>query len=92
MKTRSQTEQIAAQYLKLVRWSDEDGCYVGSIPDLCGDCCHGDEQAEVYAKLVNIAEDLVDYYRDKDALPAAKTQPCLQVASQAESIEHAINS
>jgi len=81
MKTRSQTEQIAAQYLKLVRWSDEDGCYVGSIPDLCGDCCHGDEQAEVYAKLVNIAEDLVDYYRDKDALPAAKTQPCLKVAS-----------
>jgi len=41
----------------------------------------GIEQTEVYAKLVSIAEDLVDYYRDKDALPAAKTQPCVQVAS-----------
>ena len=80
MKARSQTEQIAAQYLKLVRWSDEDGCYVGSIPELCGDCCHGDERAEINAKLVSIAEDLVDYYRDKGALPARKTQPCVQVA------------
>lgn len=49
MKSRTEVEKIAANYLKLVRWSDEDDCYVGSIPDLCGDCCHGDTQSEVYS-------------------------------------------
>ncbi len=80
MKTRTQTEQIAANYLKLVRWSDEDDCYVGSIPDLCGDCCHGESETEVYAKLVAIADDLVEFYLKKGALPEAKTQACLEVA------------
>jgi len=81
MKSRSETEKLAAPFLKLARWSDEDGCYVGSIPDLCGDCCHGDEQAAVFAKLVVIAEDLVDYYQANGHLPAATTHLLPQTAN-----------
>jgi hypothetical protein len=28
-------------YTKLVEWSDEDACFVGSAPPLIGPCCHG---------------------------------------------------
>ncbi len=27
-------------YLKIVEWSEEDQCYVGSIPGWIGKCCH----------------------------------------------------
>ena len=27
------------EYTKIVEWSDEDNCYVGSVPELCGPCC-----------------------------------------------------
>jgi hypothetical protein len=28
-------------YIKLVEWSEEDQCFVGSIPGFLGPCCHG---------------------------------------------------
>ncbi|MCB1238011.1 MAG: hypothetical protein KDM91_23290 [Verrucomicrobiae bacterium] len=78
MKARTEIEAIASRYLKWVRWSEEDECYVGSIPDLCGDCCHGDDEALVYAKLVSIAEDLVADFLEKGQLPRISAR--LQVA------------
>ena len=39
-------------YLKIVEWSDEDQCYVGSIPGWIGKCCHGDNEEEVYHEYV----------------------------------------
>jgi len=39
---RNELKARAAQYTKLVEWSDEDGCFVGSAPPLVGPCCHGD--------------------------------------------------
>ena len=32
------------RYLKLVSWSEEDHCYVGSVPGWVGPCCHGNEK------------------------------------------------
>ena len=32
------------KYLKIVEWSDEDKCYVGSVPGWIGKCCHGDDE------------------------------------------------
>ena len=31
-----------ARYVKIVEWSDEDACYVGSSPGLFYGGCHGD--------------------------------------------------
>lgn len=58
---------IAARYPLHVRWSDENGAYLGSIPGLTGDCCHADSPEEVLAQLKDIAEDLVDYLMSQGA-------------------------
>jgi len=47
------------RYLKLVEWSEEDQCYVGSAPPLIGACCHGHDEAAVYRKLCKIVEEWV---------------------------------
>ncbi len=80
---RNEVQQAAERYLKLVRWSEEDGCYVGSVPDLCGDCCHGNSEAEVYGKLVAIAEDLVTDYMNgtvSGGLPPVSVRPMRELA------------
>ena len=50
----------AAHYLKIVEWSDEDGCFVGSAPPIIGPCCHGDNEAKVYAELCQIVEEWIE--------------------------------
>jgi predicted RNase H-like HicB family nuclease len=46
---RSELKAKAAHYLKIVEWSEDDGCFVGSVPPLIGPCCHGKDEAKVYA-------------------------------------------
>ena len=63
-------------YLKLVRWSDEDDCYIGSIPDVCGDCCHGDTKIEVYKQLLDIEESWFETWdQDGKEYPPIITKP-----------------
>jgi hypothetical protein len=38
----------SAKYAKIVEWSDEDQCYVGSAPGLIYGGCHGDDERQVY--------------------------------------------
>ncbi len=45
------------KYLKLVEWSEEDQCYIGSIPGWIGQCCHGAEEEKVYQELCQIADE-----------------------------------
>ena len=59
MKT-SQLKAKAARYMKIVEWSDEDGCFVGSAPPLIGPCCHGRDEAKVYAQLCRIVEEWIE--------------------------------
>lgn len=47
----------SAKYLKIVEWSEEDGCYVGQCPGIIGPCCHGDDEAVVYAELCEIVDE-----------------------------------
>jgi predicted HicB family RNase H-like nuclease len=58
MKT-SELKAKAAHYMKIVEWSDEDGCFVGSAPPLIGPCCHGKDEAKVYAQLCRIVEEWI---------------------------------
>lgn len=56
----------ADKYLKLVEWSEEDQCYVGSSPGFLGPCCHGKNEAQVYKKLCVIIDEWIDSYRKED--------------------------
>lgn len=58
-------------YPFLVRWSDEDQAYLGSIPGLIGECCHADTPERVLTQLREIGADLVDYLKSEGrSLPA----------------------
>lgn len=50
----------ASLYTRLIRWSEEDGCYIGSLPEICGNCCHGDTPDAVCKELDEIAQEWVD--------------------------------
>jgi predicted HicB family RNase H-like nuclease len=56
------------RYLKMVSWSEEDQCYVGSVPGWIGDCCHGDDEAAVYRDLCGIVNEWIAIYQ-KDGRP-----------------------
>jgi predicted RNase H-like HicB family nuclease len=49
----------SARYIKIVEWSDEDGCYVGSSPGLFHGGCHGDDEQQVFAELCQIVDEWV---------------------------------
>jgi predicted HicB family RNase H-like nuclease len=59
MKT-SELKAKAARYMKIVEWSDEDGCFVGSAPPLIGPCCHGKDETKVYAQLWRIVQEWIE--------------------------------
>jgi predicted RNase H-like HicB family nuclease len=62
----------SARYAKIVEWSEEDGCYVGSCPGLMFGGCHGDDEKAVFEELCQIVEEMVELYkRDKKPLPRA---------------------
>jgi predicted HicB family RNase H-like nuclease len=56
----SKMREAAKRYLKIVEWSDEDNCFVGSAPPLIGQSCHGRTEADVLAQLQVIVEEWVE--------------------------------
>lgn len=62
----------SAKYVKIVEWSDEDQCYVGSAPGLIYGGCHGSDEREVFSQLCQIVEEVVETYKvDGKPLPPA---------------------
>ncbi len=53
----------ASKYVKIVEWSDEDGCFVGSCPGLFYGGCHGADEKQVFAELCQIVEETVELYQ-----------------------------
>ncbi len=53
----------SAKYVKIVEWSEEDQCYVGSAPGLIYGGCHGSEEKEVFDELCHIVEEAIELYR-----------------------------
>ena len=59
------------RYLKIVEWSDEDGCFVGSCPELFYGGCHGSDAKAVFAELCDVIEEtILIYEKDGKELPA----------------------
>ena len=53
----------SARYPKIVEWSEEDQCYVGSAPGLIFGGCHGDDEKQVFEELRRIVEEIIELYR-----------------------------
>ncbi|MCF7810234.1 hypothetical protein K9N50_04515 [bacterium] len=58
------------KFIKLVEWSEEDQCYIGSCPELFYGGCHGDCESKVFTELCRIIEETILLYeQDGKALP-----------------------
>ena len=53
----------SARYVKIVEWSEEDQCFVGSCPGLFYGGCHGKDEQAVFAELCRIVEEAVRLYQ-----------------------------
>jgi hypothetical protein len=53
----------SARYVKVVGWSEEDQCYVGSAPGLIFGGCHGDDEREVFEELCRVVDEAIDLYK-----------------------------
>ena len=62
--------KTSSRYVKIVEWSEEDQCFVGSCPGLLYGGCHGDNEQEVFSELCRIVEETINLYRrDGRSLP-----------------------
>jgi predicted RNase H-like HicB family nuclease len=55
----------SARYIKIVEWSDEDESFIGQCPGIIGPCCHGDDEAQVYAELCNIVDEWIELMKQE---------------------------
>ncbi len=53
----------SARYAKIVEWSEDDQCYVGSTPGLIYGGCHGSDEEQVFQELCRIVEEAIELYR-----------------------------
>ena len=66
------------QYLKFVRFSEEDGLYVGYCPDLFpwGGVCDGDTEEDTYRSLCALVrEEVEELLQAGTELPLPSTRP-----------------
>jgi predicted RNase H-like HicB family nuclease len=62
----------SARYPKIVEWSEEDHCFVGSAPDLILGGCHGPDERAVFDELCQIVDEAIEIYKKEGkALPPA---------------------
>jgi predicted RNase H-like HicB family nuclease len=53
------------RYVKIVEWSDEDQCFIGSCPGLFYGGCHGSDEKQVFAELCDIVEETIALYEQE---------------------------
>jgi predicted RNase H-like HicB family nuclease len=56
------------KYVKIVEWSDEDACFIGSCPELFYGGCHGTDAQSVFAELCQIVNETIEIY-DEEGRP-----------------------
>ena len=60
------------RYVKIVEWSEEDQCYVGTCPGLMLGGIHGDDEVAVYRELSQAVEEWIKLCeQDGEPLPKA---------------------
>ena len=71
------------QYLRFVRWSEEDNAYIGYCPDLFpwGGVCHGDDEEQTYRELRElVTEEIKQLMAGGKDLPPPITRPMREPA------------
>lgn len=64
--------KLSDRYLKIVAWSEEDGCYIGRCPDIMLGGVHGPEETAVYAELCEAVDEWIRLHQAEGReLPAA---------------------
>ena len=48
------------RYVKVVEWSDEDKCFVGTCPQLMYGGSYGDDATKVFAELCEMVEEAIE--------------------------------
>jgi len=56
------------RYVKLIEWSEEDNCFIGSCPELFYGGCHGRDAKILFAELCDIVEEAIALY-EQDGKP-----------------------
>ena len=65
----------SARYVKIVEWSEEDRCFVGSCPGLLFGGCHGDDEQAVFSELCAIVDETLDLFvKEGNPRPARTTR------------------
>ncbi|MEW6235825.1 MAG: type II toxin-antitoxin system HicB family antitoxin [Candidatus Omnitrophota bacterium] len=54
------------KYVKIVEWSDEDRCFIGSCPELFYGGCHGSDAKSVFAELCELVDETIKVYKQED--------------------------
>ena len=49
----------SAVYAKIVEWSEEDRCFVGSAPGFVYGGCHGPDEKVVFEQLCQIVDEMI---------------------------------
>ena len=57
--------------MKIVQWSEEDGCYVGTCPGVQRGGVHGADETVVYKELCGVVAETIELYKN-DARPLPK--------------------
>ncbi|MCL4871193.1 MAG: toxin-antitoxin system HicB family antitoxin [Anaerolineae bacterium] len=57
--------KLSDRYLKIVQWSEEDGCYVGRCPGLMLGGVHGMDEVEVYRELTEVIDEWLKIYAEE---------------------------
>ena len=61
----------SARYVKIVEWSEEDQCFVGSCPGLLYGGCHGEDELAVFVELCAAVDEVINLYKqDGKPLPS----------------------
>ena len=54
----------SARYAKIVAWSEEDQCYVGTSPGLILGGVHGPDERAVFDELCRVVDEAIALYRE----------------------------
>ena len=60
-----QRMNLSRRFAKIVEWSEEDQCYVGSCPGLFYGGCHGSDERDVFSRLCQIAQETIELYEQE---------------------------
>ncbi|GMV92258.1 MAG: hypothetical protein AMXMBFR82_20360 [Candidatus Hydrogenedentota bacterium] len=56
---------VGNRYVKIVEWSDDDCCFIGSCPELFYGGCHGPDARNVFDMLCEIVEENIRLYEQE---------------------------